>query len=638
MLPESSQTSATILLSRLLADDARPADAPVAFGRAGTYDVADFRSRVAALAGQLSAAGRGYWLLYTTDAYAFAVALAALVHSGSTAVLAPNGERGTLTELAARVTGRLLPPVLAERLPSALPTLDPLSVDGGESTKLEAPDRLRPAIELFTSGTTGDGKPVTKALAHLEDEVVVLERRFGALLGPATRMFSTVSCQHLYGLLFRVLWPLVSGRPFQADTLLRPEELLPRMLEAGDCALAATPVHLQRLGAPAGVEPLRSVCRVVFSSGGPLEAETAGAVAHGLGTAPVEIFGSTETGGVAWRRREVNDTRDGSQWTPLDGVSIHSEPETSRLVVRSPFVSVGETCGEQTGSGADRRAMLEYTMGDCVRLVAGGGFELLGRFDRVVKVGEKRLSLPDMERHLRTHPAVADAVAFPFERAGATRLRAVVSLSGEGRGMLAERGHRALAERLGGHLAPYFDRVVLPRAWRFVDALPRDAQGKSSVALLAGLFEKKPATAVAAGTAATDGSGRRTSSLKQAAPSFPIVRKERRGERTLERRLHVPADLTFLEGHFDGFPIVAGVVQVHWVMNAAREILGYDPELRAMEALKFKDLLTPGQDFDMKVEVNESRDRVYFVLSDDARVFSSGRCLLAPPVCGEPAA
>jgi acyl-coenzyme A synthetase/AMP-(fatty) acid ligase/3-hydroxymyristoyl/3-hydroxydecanoyl-(acyl carrier protein) dehydratase len=684
MLSGSSQPATPVPLSRLLVDARRPADSLVAFGRAGDYDFADFRARVAAVAAAVSDAGRGPWLLFTTDAYGFAVALAALVYSGSTAVLAPNAQPGTLAELAARTVGRLLPSALARQVPSALPTLDPLSVTGESAAGFEAPDPLRPAIEMFTSGTTGSGKPVTKALAHVEDEVVVLERRFGALLGPTTRTFSTVSCQHLYGLLFRVLWPLVAGRPFQADTLLRPEELLPRMMDAGDCTLAATPAHLHRFGAPAGVEPLRSVCRAVFSSGGPLEAETAAAVARGLGTAPIEIFGSTETGGVAWRRRDtgnahrdsgvrgvvgarddagdagraregagdVLDARegsrargaddtadanddpttgahDGSAWTPLDGVRVDREPATGRLVVCSPFVSVGEPSGRQTGTGTDRRALLAFTMGDCARMTEDGGFELLGRSDRVVKVGEKRLSLPDMERHLLSHPAVAEASVLPFERAGATRLRAVVATTDEGRTSLADEGRRALAKHLGDHLAPYFDRVLLPRAWRFVDTLPRDAQGKPALALLAALFETKPAAAT--DLAAAEAPGKRTPSPGQAGPSFPIVMSERRDERTLERRLHVPPDLTFLEGHFDGFPIVAGVVQVHWVLSAARELLGHDPELRAIEALKFKELLTPGQDFDMKVEVNESRDRVYFLLSDDVRVFSSGRCLLASP-------
>ena len=93
-----------------------------------------------------------------------------------------------------------------------------------------------------------------KALRHLEAEVAVLEACFGGALAPATQVFATASPQHLYGLLFRVLWPLAAGRPFHAPTYLHAEELLPRIEEAGDALLASTPAHLSRmsgLGAPA---------------------------------------------------------------------------------------------------------------------------------------------------------------------------------------------------------------------------------------------------------------------------------------------------------------------------------------------------------------------------------------------------
>src|SRR4029453_8546471 len=143
---------------------------------------------------------------------------------------------------------------------------------------LVALDREAVWVELFPSGTTGEEKPVPKAVRHLEDEVTVLGARFGAALGPGARMLSTASPQHLYGLLFRVLWPLAAGRPFLRTPLLHPEELGPSMDEA-DFALGGTPVALRRLADHAELASRAQRCRGVFSSGGPLDAEVARGVA-----------------------------------------------------------------------------------------------------------------------------------------------------------------------------------------------------------------------------------------------------------------------------------------------------------------------------------------------------------------------
>ena len=110
--------------------------------------------------------------------------------------------------------------------------------------------------------------------------------------------------------------------------------------------------------------------------------------------------------------------------------------------------------------------------------------------------------------------------------------------------------------------------------------------------------------------------------------SEPIVESETRSARALERRLRVPPDLVYLSGHFETFPLVAGVVQVHWAMRALRELLGSDPEFVGMEALKFKDVLLPEQSFNMRVELSSGGDRMSFRLWEDERVFSTGRCLL----------
>ncbi|HTO71132.1 MAG TPA: AMP-binding protein [Myxococcota bacterium] len=582
-------------LAELLATG-RPVQHVVAFARDGERTFGDFAGRVAALAEAIEARRAVRWLLFSEDSYAFAVGLFALAHAGARALVAPNRQPQTLAELALAADGALVDASIGAAELARMPRLDPLGVTPVAAPRFRAlaPDAL--VAELSTSGTTGPGKAVPKALRHLDREVEAQEALFGARLGRA-RVFATVSHQHLYGLLFRVLGPLAAGRAFCAETFLHLEELFPRLREAGEFALATTPVHLRRMRGDAELETLRAGARAVFSSGGPLDDDVARDVALGLGQAPIEIFGSSETGGVAWREQ----TRAGepARWRAFPAVELASDAETGRLAVRSPYVS--------QGSAANPGDPQELVMGDRVELAADGSFVLLGRADRIVKIGEKRLALPEMESHLRAHPFVADAALLAFDPGGDARVGAVVALTEVGQAALDARGRRAVAAELADHLAAYWDRVLLPRAWRYVPELPRDAQGKTPHAALLELLE---------------------GSAERVPVREPILLDERRENGGLVRRLRVPADLAFLEGHFPGRPIVAGVVQVHWALSAARELVAPGRGVRALENVRFRELLLPGDEFQLELHPVAGADALGFRLLDGARVFSAGRIAL----------
>jgi acyl-coenzyme A synthetase/AMP-(fatty) acid ligase len=583
-------------LSRWFAEPGGGADRLVAFGREGERTRADLRRDVAALAAQLAPAGGSRIALHCHDAYAFAVGLLAAAQAGAVAVLPPSRQAGALARLAGQVAGFVLDgahePRVAGRTvwaPLGDAQTDPAALGApGPAASLGALARDALLVEHFTSGTTGDEKPVPKAVRHLEDEVAVLGARFDAALGPGARMLSTASPQHLYGLLFRVLWPLAAGRPFLRTPILHPEELAPYM--DVDFALASTPAALRRLAERSELAAHAVRCRAVFSSGGPLELDVARGIAVATGAPPYEIYGSTETGGVAVRRQRSGD----EPWQLLPGVAVDFAPEDGRLVVTSPFVS----SGEPVGGGRTR-----LHTGDRGEPAGAGGFRLRGRVDRVVKIAEKRLSLPDMESRLREHPAVADvALVLMEDGPGEPRVAAVVVPTAEGRARYEAGGRRALGRNLAEHLASDFDRVLLPRAWRVADALPRDAQGKTSVRALRALVNE--------------------------APTRPELLEARREPGLAEVDWRVPADLAQLEGHFPGHPVVAGVVQLSWVMGELEELLGEAPQLESLEALKFHDVLGPGERVRLRLELEEGRARFRFLLADaerPERTFASGR-------------
>ena len=570
----------------------------MAFGREGDRSAADLRRDVAALAARIGAASGHDLLLHCDDAYAFAVGLLATVQVGARAVLPPSRQPGALRNLAPKVRGALLDAPAPEAFPD-VPCWHPLEPgDGGPPASDFTPlSRDAPLAVLFTSGTTGSGSRIEKAVRHLEDEVAVLEEGFGARIGPDALVLATVAPQHLYGLLFRVLWPLATGRAFLRSAVLHPEELAPYAKAADAFALVSTPATLRHLAARSELSQRRDACRAIFSSGGPLGEGVARRVAGSLGDAPFEVYGSTETGGVAVRQQH----RGGERWKPMPGVEATIDAASDCLAVTSPFVSAGET-------QVDGR--MRFVTGDRVELDADGTFALRGRADRIVKVGEKRLSLPDMEVCLARHDAVMEAALIAIEKAGGeTRVAAVVAPTATAWEVIASEDRRALAKTLTEHLAPDFERVLLPRSWRFVAALPRNAQGKLPADTLRGLFERESPAA---------------------SPESLAVRRE---AHAIEADLRIPWDLAFLDGHFPGQPVVPGVAQIHFAMTALEELLGATPEPTTLTSVKFHEMLLPGEEVRLRVELTDAGARFRFALADAARpdrLFASGRGTLEP--------
>ncbi len=100
------------------------------------------------------------------------------------------------------------------------------------------------------------------------------------------------------------------------------------------------------------------------------------------------------------------------------------------------------------------------------------------------------------------------------------------------------------------------------------------------------------------------------------------------GDGWLELRLRVPENLCYFEGHFDDFPVVAGVVQLQWIHELAGELLGAPPAIARMEQIKFHQLLQPGQTFSARLDHDPERSRVAYVLHDGETRFASGRMVL----------
>ncbi|MEX3895296.1 AMP-binding protein [Paraburkholderia sp. BR10954] len=556
-----------IALHDLLSADAALATpaAPVCRDGAVLLDRAAFRARVAGLIELVQTHDARRCALCIDDPFEFACALFALFACGKEPVIPANATPGYLADLANAYDFLLTD----ADLPPFVPATHVVTANTAQPIDPRAP------LTLYTSGSSGAPKPIRKTLAQFNAEVHTLEQQWGALLDDAT-MLASVPHHHIYGLLFLVLWPLAAGRAFDRAIGMEPLRLQARIAQCGATAVVSTPAQLSRWPALPGFGALAPAPRAFFSSGGPLAADAAQAYAASYGAAPLEIYGSTETGGIAWRRQDRGDA-----WQPVAGAEVRRD-EDGALCVRSPHL-------DHDGW---------HRTGDRIAFDADGRFHLQGRLDRVLKLGGKRVSLPELEARLALHPYVAQAALVPLEGATRERVGAVVALTEAGGATLRDEGRAALAKTLRRHLADYFDAVVLPRHWRFRVSLPFDARGKL------------PANAVAAAFAPL-------------AEGMEVLAETRVGN-TLHFVLRVPPSLQHFAGHFPGLPILPGVVQVDW---AARLAAGHWPRVRAVasvDRLKFMAPVTPGAVLELTLAYDAARRRVQFAYRLDGRECASG--------------
>jgi acyl-coenzyme A synthetase/AMP-(fatty) acid ligase len=434
-------------------------------GAHGAVSRAAFRRRVQALRAVLDLHPARRWALICDDAGWFGAGLLALAGRGRDIVLPQAPQAGALHGIAVDA-------VLTDR-PGSFDGMPVLAVaEPGDDFEAQPPtpdDDTR--VEFYTSGSSGAPKCIPKAYAQLRLEVEALERQWGAGLGGA-RVAGTVPHHHLYGLLFRVLWPLSAGRTFHSQMCLQPAELR-SALGAEACVIVSSPAFLSRVET-ADLPPAAQVS-ALFSSGAPLPDEAARDLQEHWGRAAIEVYGSTETGGVGWRAWDGAERR--PWWRPIEGVSteIREDEAGPRLWVKS-----GCTWRQDW-----------MPSGDLVHYGGDGRFALQGRADDVLKFEDKRVSLSEMRAQLLSHPWVAEArlLLLPGKR---QQIAAVVVLKSEGRAALEQQGKLALQQQLREALSARYEMLLLPRKWRFPEALPDNAMGKTEQARLLALFEGLP--------------------------------------------------------------------------------------------------------------------------------------------------
>ena len=501
------------------------------------------------------------WALWEPDSYQFLVLLFAALLAKKQVLLPPNRVSDLEKELAEQNIYFL--------------QRQSVSLAQNQNIELNLDDAFlhQAKIYFYTSGSTGQPKKIPRTLRQLLNEVQGLDASFH--LPEQSIAIATVSHQHIYGLLFKLLWPLASGRCFYQTQLAFPEDV-------ADIQKKLTALKLQNyvISSPAllkrwTLDVLLQDCLTVYSSGGKLESGIRPYVSRPI----TEVFGSSETGGIAHRQQ------DDALWTPFANVDIQAG-EQQELQVRSNHAFSKDWI---------------FT-GDKVEVIDAvnpkSPFRLLGRLDRIVKLEEKRLSLDAIEQKIVELDEIVQCHVLILEREHRQILVCVAILSEQARQQLQSSNKAQCVAAIKVQLNSKLESIAIPRQWRFLTQLPQNAQSKLNKQYMKSLFQPM---------------------------LLPIVLEQQNEPDQVLYRLEFSPELECFKGHFPDYPIFPGVGQIGFIQHFARQTWAELEWCNGFEQLKFQDLIQPYMVLQLKL--SRKLHKVSFVLSHAEQTLASGRLL-----------
>ena len=315
-------------------------------------------------------------------------------------------------------------------------------------------------VRLYTSGSTGEPKVIEKTLGSLWYEVESLE---STLSWSASPLVASVPAYHLYGLTFSVLLPWCLGVPLVDEMPLHADEVETCFAQTGAKILVTVPIHLKAL-IGANVDLTTKQCIV---SAAALSHESAKVFRQKYHADALEIYGSSETGVVAYRKQLEDEV-----WTCFPQVHVAAD-ETGLLEVSSPFIYV-----QNTGD-LDNNV---FCSADKVVLHDDKHFTLEGRMDAIVKIAGKRISIVNIEQCLMRCQGVQDAAVIAVPAKSAVRdwaIWAAIAVDDEASCDLLA---------IKRELRTWVDGVAIPRRMVKITRLPRESNGKLPKKKLMELF------------------------------------------------------------------------------------------------------------------------------------------------------
>jgi malonyl-CoA/methylmalonyl-CoA synthetase len=330
---------------------------------------------------------------------------------------------------------------------------------------LDAASPDHDALIVYTSGTTGEPKGAVHTHRSLLAGAVALQRAWG--WRPDDRLVLALPLFHVHGLCAGLFGTLVSGGSALVLARFVPEDVLDAV--GRSTMFFGVPTMYHRL-AETGRAGELSALRLCVAGSAPLPAELWRRFSEEFGVSVLERYGMSETL-LTLSNPLSGERRPGSVGLPLPGVEAMidqaDEAGIGELMVRGPSLCRGYWNRTESTEAMARNGW--FATGDLASVADDGYFSIRGRRTELIITGGHNVYPAEVEAVLARHPSVGEI--------------AVIGLPS------AEWGESVTAFVVGRHGAPDIEALALlaaeelssykrPRAFRVVDALPRNAMGK----------------------------------------------------------------------------------------------------------------------------------------------------------------
>lgn len=262
------------------------------------------------------------------------------------------------------------------------------------------------------------------------------------------------------------------------------------------------------------------------------------------------------------------------------GVIAHKECSSSDLTL---FSNV-KICNDKISSPFMYEDEIEVN--DNIQVI-GSTIKILGRKDRIVKIQEERVSLSETEKLISESEFIEEIYCMKVRE----KLGAAAVLTDKGREELINSGSVRFTKDLKSFL--HNKLRIIPQKWRFIDTIPLTKTGKIDNDYIKTLFDTNL--------------------------TLPLVID--RSHNTLKLVFH--RDSNYFKGHFDGYPIVPGVVQLYYASFYINEIFGLNINSGMLKKIKFSNIIKP--DKVITLELQEAEKMIMYKYYDGDILYSSGQ-------------
>jgi malonyl-CoA/methylmalonyl-CoA synthetase len=322
-----------------------------------------------------------------------------------------------------------------------------------------------PACLIYTSGTTGPSKGAILTHANFAANAMNISAAWG--LTAADRLLLALPLFHVHGLANGILSWLLTGFRLRLLERFESSSTAREFASFQPTVFFGVPTMYVRMLEWPAVPP----ARLFVSGSAPLAPQTMQDFATKFGSNILERYGMTETLMIAGNPYH-GERRPGSVGLPFPGVQIEIRDESGELYVKGPNVCAGYWRNPAATAAAFQDGW--FQTGDIGSFSEDGYLTLEGRRSDLIIAGGFNIYPREIEEFLLEQPEIAEAAvaARPDPAKGEVPVAFLV--------LKSPLTPEALRDRCRQSLASF----KVPRDFRFLESLPRNALGKIQKHLL----------------------------------------------------------------------------------------------------------------------------------------------------------